>query len=91
MKKQNIKSASLDEIRKMRDSGELSSSSSEAVAPELPEGFWDEAEVVDYSRKVPISLRVDRDVLNFFKAQGKGNLTRMNAVLRSYMEAKKAG
>ncbi|RXV66954.1 3-oxoacyl-ACP synthase [Roseovarius sp. A46] len=37
--------------------------------------------------KKPISLRVDRDVLDFFKRQGKGYQTRMNAVLRAYMEA----
>ena len=30
---------------------------------------------------------VDRDVLDFFKRQGKGYQTRMNAVLRAYMEA----
>jgi hypothetical protein len=32
-------------------------------------------------------LRVDTDVLAWFKAQGRGHLTRMNAVLRAYMEA----
>jgi BrnA antitoxin of type II toxin-antitoxin system len=34
-----------------------------------------------------VSLRVDQDVLAWFRKQGKGYLTRMNAVLRSYMEA----
>ena len=33
------------------------------------------------------SLRLDTDVLAFFKAQGRGYQTRINAVLRSYMEA----
>ncbi|MGI3164181.1 BrnA antitoxin family protein [Pseudooceanicola sp. 200-1SW] len=41
--------------------------------------------------KKAISLRVDSDVLSFFKSQGKGYQTRMNAVLRAYMDAKKAG
>lgn len=36
--------------------------------------------------KLPLSLRVDPDVLAFFKSLGKGYQTRMNAVLRSYME-----
>jgi len=31
-------------------------------------------------------LRVDADVLDWFRAQGRGYLTRMNAVPRSYME-----
>ena len=37
--------------------------------------------------KKSVHLRVDADVLAWFKAQGRGYLTRMNAVLRSYMEA----
>lgn len=41
-------------------------------------------------QKIPISLRVDPDVLAFFKEQGPGYQTRMNAVLRGYMQAKKA-
>lgn len=34
-------------------------------------------------------MRIDRDVLDFFKSQGRGYQTRINAVLRSYMEAKR--
>jgi uncharacterized protein (DUF4415 family) len=36
-------------------------------------------------------MRVDSDVLEWFRAQGEGHLTRMNAVLRSFMEAHKTG
>jgi len=32
--------------------------------------------------KTSVHLRVDTDVLDWFKAQGRGHLTRMNAVLR---------
>jgi uncharacterized protein (DUF4415 family) len=32
-------------------------------------------------------MRVDADVLDWFRTQDRGDLTRMNAVLRSYMEA----
>ena len=39
------------------------------------------------SRKSAISLRVDPEVLNWFKAQGPGYQTRMNAVLRAYKDA----
>lgn len=38
-------------------------------------------------RKAAVSLRLDADVLNWFKAQGTGYQTRINAVLRAYMEA----
>ncbi|MEZ5890514.1 MAG: BrnA antitoxin family protein [Xanthobacteraceae bacterium] len=40
-------------------------------------------------KKKAISIRVDEDVLNFFKQQGTGYQRRINAVLRSYMEQKK--
>lgn len=38
-------------------------------------------------RKAAISLRLDEDVLEWFKAQGPGYQTRINAVLRAYREA----
>ena len=37
--------------------------------------------------KTAISLRVEKDVLEWFKAQGPGYQTRMNAVLRAYRDA----
>ena len=36
--------------------------------------------------KAVISLRVDADVLDWFKAQGPGYQTRINALLRAYKE-----
>jgi uncharacterized protein (DUF4415 family) len=60
------------------------------TAPEelrdLPSNFWDDAVPVLPSRKVPISLRIDVDVLEFFRASGPKYQSRMNAVLRSFME-----
>src|SRR5688572_3998784 len=38
-------------------------------------------------RKRQIALRVDEDVLEWFKAQGEGYQTRMNAVLREFRDA----
>ena len=37
--------------------------------------------------KAAISLRVEQDVLEWFKAQGPGYQIRMNAVLRAYRDA----
>jgi uncharacterized protein (DUF4415 family) len=59
----------------------------EAVA--LDEEFWRNARVVVPPGKKSVHLRIDADVLAWFKEQGRGYLTRMNAVLRSYMEAHK--
>ena len=52
---------------------------------DLPEDFWDEAELVVPVTKRAISLRVDEDVLQWFRALGPRYQTRMNAVLRTYM------
>ncbi|GEM_PF-829657 len=57
--------------------------------PETDAAFWADAELVMPENKKSVHLRVDPDVLEWFKAQGKGHLTRMNAVLRSYYEAHK--
>lgn len=46
---------------------------------------WDNAVLVVPPSKTPISIRVDDDVLAFFKAGGPGYQKRINAVLRSYM------
>jgi uncharacterized protein (DUF4415 family) len=49
--------------------------------------FWKGARVVWPEKKDAVSLRLDRDVLAWFKRRGAGYQTRMNAVLRSYMLA----
>lgn len=60
-----------------------------AVAPErvLEPEFWRTARAALPGPKISIHLRVDTDVFEWFRRQGKGHLTRMNAVLRSNMEA----
>ncbi len=55
--------------------------------PELDESFFKKAKVVMPSGKKQLTLRVDTDVLEWMKAQGKGYQSRINAILRSYYEA----
>lgn len=38
-------------------------------------------------KKALLSLRVDADVVEWFRSQGAGYQSRMNALLRAYMEA----
>ena len=38
-------------------------------------------------KKVQITLRIDNDVVEWFKGQGRGYQSRINALLRAYMEA----
>lgn len=40
----------------------------------------------DGRERVPISIRLDREVLEYFRAGGRGYQTRINAVLREHME-----
>jgi uncharacterized protein (DUF4415 family) len=49
---------------------------------------WSDAILVVPPKKQAISIRVDEDVLNFFKKEGDGYQRRINAVLRSYMQQK---
>ena len=49
---------------------------------------WSEAVLVIPPAKKAISIRVDEDVLDYFKHEGAGYQRRMNAVLRSYMQQK---
>jgi len=49
---------------------------------------WSDAVLVMPVRKKAISIRVDEDVLDFFKQGGEGYQGRINAVLRSYMQQK---
>ena len=51
----------------------------------LPDDFWEGATLVMPVPKEAISLRVDEDVLHWFRNLGPRYQTRMNAVLRSYM------
>lgn len=48
---------------------------------------WTSGRLVMPGPKQSVHLRIDPEVLAWFKAQGKGYLTRMNAVLRAYYNA----
>lgn len=59
----------------------------EPPAPKRDDVLWAMAPLPPSPGKTSVHLRVDSDVLQWFRGQGKGHLTRMNAVLRAYMEA----
>jgi uncharacterized protein (DUF4415 family) len=60
------------------------------AAPLLNEQWFRSAKLVMPERKVPVSMRVDREVLEWFRGQGRGYLSRMHAVLRAYVSAQAA-
>lgn len=57
--------------------------------PETDEHFWKNATVVMPKHKRQITLRIDDDVLEWFQQKGKGYQTKINAILRSYVDAHK--
>jgi len=109
MSKENIVSYSIEEIRDRIARGEsrtdwarIDAMTDEEIEAQMRDDpDWAEFMDVDWSKatlvipvpKDAISIRLDSDVLDFFKAQGKGYQTRINAVLRHYMDEvkKKAG
>jgi len=58
---------------------------SPAELADLPDDFWKDASLVFPVPKQAISLRLDKDVLAWFKSSGPRYQSRMRAVLRSYM------
>jgi uncharacterized protein (DUF4415 family) len=60
-----------------------------ADIPALDAAFWQNARVVMPGGKRQVTLRLDTEVLDRFKAGGRGWQTRINAVLRAYVEARR--
>ena len=95
MSEKTITKVSLEQARQIKgqtDWERLKREQAAGIEPEPDEDDFD----VDWSRAVlvrppakpMVSIRLDPEVLAFFKAGGKGYQTRINAVLRAYMEAK---
>lgn len=80
----NISSQRLNEIAAIPDE-EIDTSD----IPELDNQFWENATIVKPPTKQAISIRLDQDTLEWFKSQGKGYQSLINAVLRSYVEHQK--
>ena len=88
MAKDDTQRYSVDGLKARRASGERLTRD-DAPMHAIDEGFWEGARIVMPSGKTSVHLRLDSDVLDWFRLQGKGHLSRMNAVLRSYMDAHK--
>jgi uncharacterized protein (DUF4415 family) len=86
-RKSTIAKYSLSEVQDLRKRGKDPARSSVPEAASLGEEFWKSARVVMPRGKTSVHLRLDSDVVDWFKARGKGHLTRMNAVLRAYVNA----
>ncbi|TFF27290.1 hypothetical protein E3C22_02130 [Jiella endophytica] len=93
MSKSSMRQATLEEITRMREAGELHHDPNAPEGPDLGEDFWAEAVWVP-PRSLPLKsvhLKLEPEVFEFFKSQGKGHLTRMQQVLKAYAEAHRGG
>ena len=92
MSEEHIRRVSLDEARRLGGKTDWDRLRREQAAGTEPdeddiEVDWTTAVLVRPQAKQMVSIRLDPEVLAFFKAGGKGYQTRINAVLRAYMEA----
>ena len=88
MAKDDIRRYSLAELKARRKQG-LTKTRPDAPEIELDETFWKNARLVmpgERSKKL-VSLRLDTEVFDWYRTQGRGHLSRMSAILRAYMEA----
>ena len=69
---------------------EIEKADTRTIPTAVPLDFdWSKAVLVIPPKKKAISIRVDEDVLDYFKKEGAGYQRRINAVLRSYMQQKR--
>jgi uncharacterized protein (DUF4415 family) len=94
-KKERIVSYTLAELRKMKSRTDWKKAASMPVPDGSdPDDAMSDDNEVDWvtttlpmpQRKEHTNLRIDADVMQFFRKQGKGYQTKINAVLRSYVE-----
>lgn len=89
MAKKNIKSISLSELKKIKQSEKLFHNPKAPETDILDSSFWQNVEIYEAPVKKSVHLRLDADIFDFFSQQGKGHISRMQAVLRSYVDAHK--
>jgi uncharacterized protein (DUF4415 family) len=73
----------------MKARGEVRATPADAPEVELDEAFWKKARIVETRprRKSSVHLRLDPEILNFYRAAGRGHLTRMANILKAYAES----
>ena len=88
-----MKRASLADIRRMKAAGDLHVDAAAPEGEDLGPEFWAKAQIEVPKRTRSVHLKLDPEVFEYFLqvTGGKGHLTRMQAVLRAYVAAKRAG
>ena len=82
----NIKKASLEDLRNMAEAGKLyHDPKAPTDVEDLGVDFWNDAEILRPKDKLrSVHLKLEPEVFEFFKQQGKGHLTKMQKILTAY-------
>jgi uncharacterized protein (DUF4415 family) len=75
-----------EQLRQMTDAQIHTAIAAEPEIAPTDELFWQQAKVILPRRKVAVTMRLDADLLAWFR-QEKGYQTKINAILRTYMMA----
>lgn len=78
----------LKRLRALRDK-DIDLSENPEVTPEMFAKAIVRRGLVSPPSKEQVTLRLDEDVLKWFRSQGKGYQTQINALLRAYVEARR--
>lgn len=76
-------------LQRMTEAETRRAAASDPDAGMTPDAWWKYARVVTPSPqgKESVTIRLDRDLLDWFRRQGRGYQTKINAVLRAFKEA----
>ncbi len=90
MTEASMKRASLAEIRRMNEAGQLAHDPAAPDGEDLGADFWQAAVIEQPLRRRSVHLKLDADVFEFFRqeAGGRGHITRMQNVLKAYAKAR---
>jgi uncharacterized protein (DUF4415 family) len=90
MASEDTKPYSRGEIAAMKAKGEVRTTPADAPEIDLDEAFWEKARIVETRprRKASVHLRLDPEVLEYYRSAGRGHLTRMANVLKAYAQAR---
>jgi uncharacterized protein (DUF4415 family) len=73
-------------VDRMTDADIAAASAGDDDAPELVADVWEQARPIFPKAKERVTMRLDADLLQWFRRQGRGYQTRINAILRGYVE-----
>ena len=99
-REENIKSYTTTELKAKRGESRTDLSKVDAITDDALERFvaedederslhadWTQAKLILPKAKQSVHLRLDQEIIAFFKSAGKGHISRMQAVLKAFVDA----